>query len=82
MQQEYTDLDATALAALVRDGQVTPAELVDVAISRIEAHDGKLNAVVHKMFDKARAVAKAPLADGPFTGVPFVFKDIDGYLAD
>ena len=56
---EYGSLDATALAALVRQRQVTPLELVDEAIRRLESVNGRLNAVVTTMFDQARAQARA-----------------------
>lgn len=74
-------LDATAQAALVRSGEVTAAELVDAAIARAEAVNGELNAIIHPRFDEARAEAAAPLGDGPFAGVPFVLKDLDGTAA-
>jgi len=75
-------LDATALAEQVRSGEVTPAELTDAAIARIEKVDPTLNAVVHRMYDEARGKAAHPaeLPDGPFRGVPFVVKDFDGPL--
>ena len=68
-------LDATAQAALVRDGEASPAELVDDAIARIEALNPQLNAVIHERFERARAEARAALPDGPFRGVPFLVKD-------
>ena len=81
MTDDYVDLDATALAGRVRDGEVTPLELVDCAITALQAVNPKINAVVHEIFDGARAAAQSDLPDGPFTGVPFVFKDLDGFLA-
>lgn len=69
-------LDATDQAALVASGAVTAVELVEAAIERIEATDDALNAVVIRWFDHAREVAAGPLADGPFTGVPFLLKDL------
>jgi amidase len=72
---DYDDHDATSLAALVRNGDVSPAELLDDAIERIEARNPALNAVVHSMFDRARGkVDKLP--DGPLKGVPFLVKDL------
>ncbi|MBM4373891.1 MAG: amidase [Deltaproteobacteria bacterium] len=68
--------DATALAALVRANEVTPLELVDAAIARIEAENPCLNAVVTPMFEAARTRARGPLPDGPFRGVPFLIKDL------
>ncbi|MGI9169476.1 MAG: amidase, partial [Caulobacteraceae bacterium] len=57
-------------------GEVTPSELVEAAIERIERHDGALNAVVYKAFDEARAAAGNGLPDGPFRGVPLLIKDL------
>jgi amidase len=73
---EYAQYDGLGLAELVRRGEVKAAEVVEAAIERIERHDGALNAVVHKAYDEARAVAAAPLPDGPFAGVPFLIKDL------
>jgi amidase len=73
-------LDATAQAELVRSGDATPLELVDAAINRIEKLNGELNAVIHTRFDRARAEASGTLPDGPFRGVPIVFKDLDGMM--
>ena len=69
-------LDATAQADLVRSGEVTPLELVDAAIERIEAGDDELNAVVVRWFEHAREVAGGAVPDGPFSGVPFLLKDL------
>src|SRR5580658_6893929 len=73
---ELTWLDATAQAELVRTGEASPAELVDAAIVRIEAVNPKLDAVIRTRFDQARAEAAGDLPDGPFRGVPFLFKDL------
>src|SRR5437763_12669779 len=73
--------DATAQAAAVVAGHVTPAELLDGAISRIEDHNPSLNAVIHPLFEKARATVEAGLPDGPFRGVPILLKDFGGRSA-
>ncbi len=73
---ELAVLDATALADLVRRKEVTPLELVDASIGRIERLDDGLGAVIHRHFERARSEAKGPLPDGPFTGVPFLLKDL------
>ncbi|HEU0043505.1 amidase [Sphingomonas sp.] len=72
---DYAAADGLALAAMVRVGEVTPLELVDAAIARIERLDGEINAVAHCAFDEARAQARQPAGDGPFAGVPFMVKD-------
>lgn len=72
---EFAPLDATAQAALVRRGEVAPIELVEAAIARIERRNPVLNAVVTKMYDEARRIARGSLPAGPFSGVPFLLKD-------
>ena len=74
-------LDATDQAALVRSGEVTPLELLDAAIERIERIDPALNAVVIRWFDAARATAAGPLPEGPFRGVPTLLKDLWAHFA-
>jgi len=73
---DYSDYDGLGLAELVAKKQVTPSELVEAAIERIERHNPALNAVVFKGYDDARAWAKGDLPDGPFKGVPFLIKDL------
>jgi amidase len=73
---DLTWLDATAQAELVRNGEASPAELVEAAIGRIEAVNPKLDAVIRTRFDQARAEAAGDLPDGPFRGVPILFKDL------
>ena len=72
---QYADYDGLGLAELVRNKDVSPAELLEAAIERAERNNGKLNAIVHKAYDMARANAKN-LPDGPFKGVPFLIKDL------
>ena len=76
MTTELTNLDATAQAELVRRGEVTPLQLVDAAIARIEKVNPRLNAVIIPLFEKARAQATGKLPDGPFRGVPLLLKDL------
>jgi len=73
---EFALLDATAQARLVARREVTPLELVDAAIARIERLDGRVNAVISRQFEQAREQAREPLPDGPFRGVPFLLKDL------
>jgi amidase len=69
-------MDAVDQAALVKNGEVTPLELLEAAIERIERIDPVLNAVVIRWFDHARDTARGELPDGPFRGVPFLIKDL------
>ena len=74
---EFITMDAVGMAAAVRNKQVAPLELVDAAITRIQAVNPKVDAVVAEFFDKARERAKGKLPDGPMTGVPYLVKDLN-----
>ena len=76
MDEQLTWMDATAQAGLVRRGEASPLELVDAAIERIDRCDPGLNAVIHRQFAAARTQAAGQLPDGPFRGVPILFKDL------
>src|SRR5262249_48317847 len=77
MKHELAYLDAVAQAELVRRGEITPLELVDAAIARIEKVNPQINAVITPLFEKARTQAKSnAIPDGPFRGVPFLLKDL------
>ena len=73
---EYSQYDALGLAELVRTGKVTPGELVEAAITRMEAVNPRLNAVIHTMADHARELARGERGTGRFAGVPFLIKDL------
>lgn len=77
----YDNYDALGLAELVRKREVTAEELMETAIERIEARNPSLNAVIHKTFDLARESIRKGLPEGPFTGVPFLAKDLITSLA-
>ena len=74
---EYVRCDATALAELVRTGEVTPDELLETAIARAEAVNPQLNAIVTPLYEKGRDMAKHLPEKGPFRGVPFLLKDLE-----
>jgi Asp-tRNA(Asn)/Glu-tRNA(Gln) amidotransferase A subunit family amidase len=67
--------DALGLADLVRRKAVSPHELLDAAIERVEARNGTVNAVVMPLYDYGRRAIEDGLPDGPFRGVPFLLKD-------
>ena len=75
--EEYVKHDATALAELVRKGDVTPAELLETAIARAEAVNPQLNAIVTPLYDKGRDMAGHLPEEGAFRGVPFLLKDLE-----
>ncbi len=75
--RDFIRFDAVGLGELVRRREVTPLELVEAAVSRIERYNPQLNAVVCELYDQAREQAKAPLAVGSrVAGVPFLLKDL------
>jgi amidase len=70
-------LDATAQSELVASGKVSPLEMVNAAIERVELYDSKLNALTYRWFEDARQLAASnDLPDGPFRGVPYLLKDL------
>jgi amidase/6-aminohexanoate-cyclic-dimer hydrolase len=76
MSGEYADHDGLALAGLVKDGQVTPSELLEAAVSRAEKAQARVNCFAALYPDLAREqIAKGGL-EGPYAGVPFVTKDL------
>src|SRR6476469_9410588 len=73
---------AASLAARIRRKELSPVEVVDAAIARIEAHNPKINALIIFGYDDARNAAKAAEAAimrgdkvGPLHGLPFAMKD-------
>ncbi len=74
---ELATLDALGQAELVRKKQITPLELVNAAIARIEKFDPAINSIITRTFEQARKRAAQPLGDGPFAGVPYLVKDLE-----
>lgn len=74
--RDFANYDGLGLAELVRKRDVTPTELLEAAIERIDCNNPNLNAITYKAFDEARAAAAGALPDGPFKGVPFLIKDL------
>jgi len=72
---EYRNLDGVALAKLVADGEVTAAELLELAIARAEAVNPALNGLIIPLYDQAREQAAGALS-GPLAGVPMLTKDL------
>jgi amidase/6-aminohexanoate-cyclic-dimer hydrolase len=73
---EYVVFDGVGLAALVRDGEVSPDELLTAALDRAAATDDAIAAVVHVREAVGRGTIAAGLPDGPLAGVPFLLKDL------
>jgi amidase len=81
MFTDYAQYDGLGLARLVRDGEVHPKELLEAAIHTAKMQNPHLNVIVHTFYDRARRQAGGALPDGPFTGVPFLLKDLLDNLA-
>ena len=74
--KEYERYDGLGLALLVRRKEVTPTELLDAALARVERYDPKIAAIVHPQEDVARKRIANGCGEGPFAGVPFLLKDL------
>lgn len=80
---ELTDLSGVEAGRLVKAGKISPVELTDAYLDRIEKFDGRLHAFVHVMAQSARDVAKQREEEarngqirGPLHGVPVAVKDL------
>ncbi|EYF04682.1 amidase [Chondromyces apiculatus] len=73
---DYTTFDGLGLADLVRKREVTPAELLECASMALSQVNPDLNAVIRSLRDDAEQALRAGLPEGPFTGVPFLVKDL------
>jgi amidase len=73
---EYRRYDALELAQLVRNKEVQPAELLEVAINRAEAVNPSINAIIYPLYDLAKKMADEVDTYAPFAGVPFLLKDL------
>ena len=78
---EYVEYDGLGLAELVHRREVAVIEILEAAIERIERLNPQLNAVITKVYDAARAEARALDDQAPFAGVPFLLKDLGGAQA-
>jgi fatty acid amide hydrolase 2 len=77
---ELLRMGALAIAARIRKREVSPVEVVEAHIARIEQVNPRLNAVVWSCFDRARDEAKRAEKRtrdlGPLHGVPFTVKEM------
>ncbi len=78
------DLSATDASRLMRAKQISPVELLDSHIARIETIDHAINAMVARDFDRARHAARAAETAilrgatlGPLHGLPIGIKDLE-----
>ena len=83
MDTELTRLTAAEIAAAIRDGEVSAAEVTGAHLARIAEVDPRIRAFLHVAADQARAAAsavdqrRAAGGDlGPLAGVPLALKDV------
>ena len=78
---DYESYDGLGLAELVRTRRIDPKDLLAAAIARVEARNPSVNAVVTRLYEIAEAAIASGLPDGPFTGVPYLLKELGSALA-
>lgn len=76
---EFITLDAVSQALLIRNKKVSAEELTRSAINRIERLNPSINAVISTFYDEAISHAQKGLPNGPFSGVPYLIKDLVDY---
>jgi len=74
--EEYRSYDALGLAELVRRSEVSALELLELALARSREVNPRINYLVEDLQVFARQALAAGLPRGPFTGVPFLLKDL------
>ena len=75
-REEWESRDMTALAELQRKGEVSPRELAETAIARIEALNPQVNAVICKAYDAALDELAARKDKPAWLGIPYLVKDL------
>lgn len=73
---EYEAYDAVGLAKLIHKGEISSEEVLEAAIERIDLLNPVVNAIAYKMYDAAREQLKNLHKTAPFSGVPFLLKDL------
>src|SRR5215470_15234264 len=83
MASDLHDLTIAELGSLIAARKLSPVELVEAQIQRIEQYDRQTHAFITRTFDLARRQAKQAEAEiaagrprGPLHGIPFGLKDI------
>jgi amidase len=78
---QYIAYDGVGLAELVAKGDILPRELLEAAVTRLEATNTKVNCIAARLYDHGRKQISDGLPKGPFTGVPFLLKDLSVNLS-
>ena len=80
MFKDYANYDALGLAQLIKNKELSASELLDTAIAQAEQENPAINAIITKLYDYGHQQIKQGLPEGPFSGVPFLLKDLLGSL--
>jgi amidase len=80
MLTDYANYDALGLAQLIKNKDISATELLDTAITHAEQENPAINAIITKLYDFGHQQIKQGLPEGPFSGVPFLLKDLLGSL--
>ena len=80
MLKDYANYDAIGLAQLVKKKDISASELLDTAIAHAEKENPAINAIITKLYEFGHEQIAQGLPDGPFSGVPFLLKDLLGSL--
>lgn len=81
MLKDYANYDALGLAQLIKNKDISPSELLQTAIAQTEQQNPSINAVITKLYEHGQQQIEQGLPEGPFSGVPFLLKDLLGSLA-
>lgn len=78
LSPQLAGYDGVALSALIRRRELTPVELLDACIQRIEQVNPTLNALSEALYEEARSAARQLSTSGasPLAGVPTLVKDL------
>ncbi len=76
MSETLDRLDATAIAQKIRSGECSAKEVLEITVNKITKFNPSLNAIITPLYDQALEAIEAGLPEGPFSGVPFVIKDL------
>ncbi|MBT8767005.1 amidase [Metapseudomonas boanensis] len=72
---DYDRLDGVALASMLRGGEISPFELMSIAVKLAQERAMPLNALCSQRFEESLKIAKTAHLTGPFGALPFLLKD-------
>ena len=78
---EYEKFDAIGLAELIKKKEVSPLEVIESCIDRINERNPKLNAVIATNYHKIYETINKTIPEGLLGGVPFLLKETEIFLS-